>query len=241
MKGSSAEVRVLEDQVGSRFRGEWQRRDMEAKTIDILQAAAVLESPWRDGFQGAGERERREVTAAIVGIGLYMGDTFWHFDFHKPRAVFEGTLRDHLGMPLHRCQMGTLSEQQGAKLFYTLRNRDGRETSAVLEHAPIHGLQRLWQRELCQRDAMRETMVGDIDNSLWDHDGGESGTMGKALRRDPRETCGQDDGGEIGTTCKGAPPDGVHTIGNGDRSKRRTAEECTLANLLHPVGDGDRG
>lgn len=111
MKGSSAEVRVLEDQVGSRFRGEWQRRDIEAKTIDILQAAAVLESPWRDGFQGAGERERREVTAAIVGIGLYMGDTFWHFDFHKPRAVFEGTLRDHLGMPLHRCQMGTLSEQ----------------------------------------------------------------------------------------------------------------------------------
>ena len=150
MKGSSAEVCVLEDQVGSRFRGEWQRRDMEAKTIDILQAAAVLESSWRDGFQGAGERECREVTTAIKGIGLDMGDTFWHFDFHEPRAVFESTLRNHLGMPLHRCQMGTFAEQQSTEFFYTLRNRDRREASAVLEHTPIHGLQRLWQPELCQ-------------------------------------------------------------------------------------------
>ena len=113
MKGSSAEVCVLEDQVGSRFRGEWQRRDMEAKTIDILQTAAVLESPWRDGFQGAGEGECDQIATAIEGIGLDMGDTFWHFDFQEPRAVFEGSLRDHLWMPLHRCQMGTFAEQQG--------------------------------------------------------------------------------------------------------------------------------
>ena len=84
-------------------------------------------------------------------------------------------------MPGNGGKMGTFTEQQSTQLFYTLRDDDGCETCAVLEHAPIHGLQRLWQRELCQRDTMRKTMVGDIDNALWDHDGGESGTMGKAL------------------------------------------------------------
>ena len=110
MKGSGAEVCVLEDQVGSRFRGEWQRRDMEAKTIDILQTAAVLESPWRDGFQGAGEGECDQITTAIKGIGLDMGDTFWHNGLNKGDAVLESTLRHSLGMPLHRCQMGTFTE-----------------------------------------------------------------------------------------------------------------------------------
>ena len=181
MKGSSAEVCVLEDQVGSRFRGEWQRWDIEAKTIDILQASTVLEGSWRDGFQGAGELERREVAASIEGIGIDIGNTFWHNGLNKGNAVLESALWHSLGMPNDRGKMGTLSEQQGAKLFNPLRDSDGCKTCAVLKHTSIHGLQRLWQRKLCQRNAMRETMVRDIDDTLRNQDRREPGTMSKAL------------------------------------------------------------
>ena len=60
---------------------------MEAKTIDILQAAAVL----------------------------------------------DGSLRNHLGMPLHRCQMRTFAEQQSTELFYTLRDGDGGKSCATIK------------------------------------------------------------------------------------------------------------
>ena len=114
MKGSNAEVCVLKDQVDSRFCGEWQRRDMEAKAIDFLQASTILESPWGDGFQGAGERERREIAASIESIGINIGYTFWHNGLNKGDAVLESALWYYLWMPDNSSKMGTLSEQQGA-------------------------------------------------------------------------------------------------------------------------------
>ena len=87
---------------------------MGTKAIDILQASTVLEGSWRDGSQGAGERERREVTASIKGIGLDMGNTFWHNGLNKGDAVLESALWYYLWMPDNSSKMGTLSEQQGA-------------------------------------------------------------------------------------------------------------------------------
>ena len=74
---------------------------MGTKAIDILQASTVLEGAWRDGFQGAGERERREITASIEGIGIDIGNTFWHNGLNKGYAVLESALWHSLGMPLH--------------------------------------------------------------------------------------------------------------------------------------------